>query len=184
MNHVRLGGSTMVQLYIKEQMHPGSKRLIVKSENRRDLFIIEGDWGRKGNIIQLYTINGTRLIKVKQQTLSIFPKFKLFINDQPMGFIKKKPRLFREPYYDVTKFGWRASGNYRKQEYTVKCKRQLIMSVDKAVTSFGDFYSLDIVDPSHAALCCILAVIIDHFSINKQSHKKHEDQQQILQRQC
>lgn len=173
----------MVQLFIKEHIYSNTKRHIVKNENRRDLFFIEGNWGRKGSTIELYTLNGNRLIEVKQQTLSVFPKFKLIINGNSMGYIKKKPRLFRPPYYDVTDFKWRASGNFRKQEYKVKRKRKLIMTVDKAVTSFGDFYTLDIVEPSHATLCCVLAVIIDHYSINKQSRKKRSEQQQILQRQ-
>ncbi len=174
----------MVQLFIKEQNTSNVARLVVKNENRRDVFLIDGRWGNKGDCIKLYTLNGTCLVEVTQQTLSVYPKFKLKIHDVPMGYIKKKPRLLQSPIYEVKRFGWRVSGNYKKREYTVKRKRDLIMTVDKAVTSFGDFYSLDIKEPSHAPLCCVLAVIIDHYSINKEHHKRRKaEHQQILQRQ-
>lgn len=167
----------MVQLYIKEHTYSNTTRHIVKTERGRDIFFIDGKWGQKNNQLELFTMSGQPLITVTQKNLSVYPKFKVMSNQLPMGYIKKRPRLFRSPVYIVTKFGWRVTGDYEKREYVVKSKEEIIMTVDKALTTFGDFYSLDITKPSDAPLCAILAVLIDHYSINKTPERF---EQQIL----
>lgn len=174
----------MVQLFIKEMTSTSARRLIVKDQKHKDVFIIDGRWGNKGDKLKLYTIRGVCLIELDQKTLSVYPKFRLKVGGYKRGYIKKRPGLFKGPYYDVTHYGWRASGDFKKREYVVKHDQDLIMTVDKAITSFGDFYTLDIQEPSHAPLCCVLAVIIDHYSINKDRHKqRQENYQEVLQRQ-
>lgn len=174
----------MVQLFIKEHTSTTARRMIVKNEKRQDVFMIDGRWGSKGDKLKLYTLRGVCLMELDQKTLSVYPKFRLKVGGYNRGYIKKKHRLLRGPYYDVTHYGWRATGDFKKMEYTVSSKTHLIMTVDKAMTSFGDFYTLDIKEPSDAPLCCLLAVIIDHYSVNKDRHRRRQhNYQQILQRQ-
>lgn len=174
----------VVQLYMKEKSPYLANQRIVKTPSNRDLFVVEGSWGRRNDKIFLYTMAGHCLVEVKQVTLSVYPKFKAKMNGHTVAIIKKRPRLLAQPVYTVSKLGWKASGNYLKRSYKVKRKFKTIMTVEKAVTTFGEFCSLEITNPEDAPLCCVLAVLIDHYAQGKsQGKKRAKKPDQILQEQ-
>ena len=158
-----------MELYMISDDRSIQSQILVKNDQNHDIFLIIGRWGQLNDTLSLYTVTGRCLIRITQQTLSFFPTFQLTINQQSAGKIKKYPGFLGigTPYYIVKKFNWVASGDFKTQHYTVTCGSQLIMTVDKALTSAGECSLLSIERAHHAPLCCILAVIIEHYAVNK-----------------
>lgn len=156
----------MIRLYIKEKDMTTENRMFVKRETGEDLYLIVGKYGRMKDALSLYTLNGERLVEIKQKTLSVFPTFDLKINKKPFGKINKYPGVLGiyKPRFKVTKLNWVATGDFVKRNYTVRRNAKKIMEVNKNTTAFGEYYILTIHEDDAAPLCCLLSVIIDHYS--------------------
>lgn len=161
----------VVRLFIKEEYMSIQNRMLVKNEEGRDTYLIVGKWGRVGDSLSIYTMDGDRLVEAKQQKLSIFPKFDLLIDGEKICSVKKHPGLLgiKNPYFTVSKLQWLITGDFLAQRYTVRNKSKVIMELEKNCSFMGNFFSLTISNDEVAPLCCILAVIVDHYSPNKES---------------
>lgn len=169
----------MVRLFIKEEYMSMQDRMIVKTESGQDIYLIVGKWGRKGDALSLYTMDGERLVEARQRKLSLFPKFDLFVDGQKRATIKKHPGLrgIKQPYFTISKLHWLITGDFLEQKYSIRRYTQLIMKLEKNYSFIGDFYSLNIYKEEVAPICCVLAVIVDHLSPNKDTlwqHVKHK----------
>ena len=156
----------MVRLFMKEEFVSMQDRIIVKNEVGQPQYLIVGKWGRLGDTLSLYSMSGELILEAKQTLLSVFPTFDLLTNQEKVGTIVKKPGI-HHPYYRIKKLGWVVDGDFLEQEYSVKKKNTVIMEFEKTASFTGDFYSLNIIEEQHASICCLLAVIIDHYSFNK-----------------
>lgn len=156
----------MVRLFMKQEFVSMQDRIIVKSEKGKDVYLIVGKWGRRGDVLNLYNMSGELLVESKQTLLSVFPTFDLYVKGKKIGTMVKRKGV-RRPYYRIKKMNWLVTGNFLAQRYTIREKTDVIMKFEKSSSFTGDFYSLNIKDEKNAALCCLLAVIIDHYSIDK-----------------
>ncbi|WP_051237810.1 LURP-one-related/scramblase family protein [Lacticigenium naphthae] len=156
----------MIRVFMKQEFVSMRNRIIVKDSCGDDLFLIVGKWGRIGDSLSLYNMHGELLFEAKQTILSLFPKFELFEKNKKVGTLVKRPSL-RAPYFTVHPMHWLITGNFEEQQYTIRDKAKVITRVEKTYSYVGDFYSLEIIDEEYAPISCILAVIIDHYSINR-----------------
>ena len=169
----------MVRLFIKEEHLALQNRMIVKDDAGNDVFLIVGKWGRLGDMMTVYSMSGERLVEAKQTLLSVFPKFSLHKNGQYIGSIKKQGGLrgLRKPYVIVTKFNWLITGDYEKRRFTVRHIAKKIMTIEKTISYSGDFYILNIENEDHAAIACVLAVLLDHYVHKKNARWKEYKQE-------
>lgn len=161
----------MVRLYINDAYMSMQNRMIVKTPSGKDKYLIVGKWGRARDALSLYAMNGERLVEARQTVLSIFPKFDFYVDDQKLGTVKKIPGFqgLKQPYYLVSHLNWLVSGNFVERQYIVSHHKEVIMRVEKHYSFQGDFYVLEIEKEEYAPICCVLAVIIDHYSSEKDS---------------
>lgn len=159
----------MSRLYINHAYMSMQNRMIVKTASGKDKYLIVGKWGRARDALSLYAMNGDRLVEAKQTMLSIFPKFDFYVNDQKLGSVKKIPGFhgLKQPYYLFSHLNWFISGDFVEQQYVVRHHTEVVMHVEKHYSFQGDFYILDIEKEEYAPICCLLAVIIDHYSSEK-----------------
>lgn len=146
-------------------------RMIVKDESGQDRYLIVGKWGRAGDALSIYSLDGTRLAEAKQKKLSVFPTFDLKVNDKKIASIKKRPGLrgIKQPYFTVSKLNWLITGNFVEQRYSVTHNTKVVMRLEKSYSFIGDFYSLQIEKEDWAPICCLISVVVDHYSPNKGS---------------
>lgn len=167
----RRGDLSMVRLFIKEEYISMQNRMIVKNESGQDTYLIVGKWGRAKDSLSIYTLDGRRLAEAKQKKLSVFPTFDLLVEDTKIASIKKRPGLrgIKDPYFTVSKLNWLVTGDFIEQHYTVRHNTQTVMKLDKNYSFIGDFYALQIEEEGLAPICCLLAVVVDHYSPKKGS---------------
>lgn len=170
----------MVRLFIKEEYMSIQNRMLVKNEEGKDTYLIVGKWGRAGDSLSLYSMSGDRLVEAKQKKLSVFPKFDLLINGEKVCSVKKHPGLFgiKDPYFTVSKLHWLITGDFIAQRYTVRHHAKVIMELEKNCSFVGNLFSLNISNEEVAPLCCILAVIVDHYLPTKASAYEEFKQKQ------
>ncbi|WP_035051519.1 LURP-one-related/scramblase family protein [Carnobacterium pleistocenium] len=156
----------MVLLYMKQDYVSKHEKILVKNELGKDLYLISGKWGRVGDTLSLYSIDGTMLVKVKQTVLSLLPKFDIYIQGKRAGSITKHRNL-KNVYFKVAPLDWMVTGDFYNHAYTVRCKGQLIMEMNKSYTSFGDYYTLLIPEAQHAPICICLALIVDDLTLTR-----------------
>ncbi|WP_208560311.1 LURP-one-related/scramblase family protein [Marinilactibacillus kalidii] len=161
----------MVRLFINHAYMTMQNRMIVKSASGQNTYLIVGKWGRARDSLSLYAMNGDRLVEAKQTLLSLFPKFEFYIDDEKKASVKKIPGIqgLKKPYYIVSRLNWMVTGDFIEQKYVVRGPSGVIMRMEKNHSYQGDFYALTIEEDAYAPLCCLLAVIIDHYSSQRDS---------------
>lgn len=157
------GVDKMVRLYMKEEFVSKQEKIIVKNHAGEDIFLAVGTWGRVGDSISLYAMNGSLLVKVKQVTLSLMPRFDLYVRDEKIGTITKHV-AFSKTYFKISKLNWIISGDFEHARYQVRQHAKTIMEMEKNCFARGDFYTLTIPEPHHAPICVVVALIVDHYA--------------------
>lgn len=156
----------MLHLYIKQKNISMRDRMIVKDEHGNDLYLMVGKWGRLGDGLLIYAMNGDLVAEIKQTLLSIFPSFEVKIAEKKIAEISKYPGI-NGPFFKVSKLNWLVTGDFLNHEYQVTRHKAPIMTMSKAYLTWGDLYALSINDPQNALMCLCIAAIVDHLLLRK-----------------
>ena len=159
----------MVRLYMREEFVSKQDKVIVKNHAGEDVFLAVGTWGRVGDSISLYAMNGSLLVKVKQVTLSLLPKFDLYVRGEKIGTITKHV-AFSKTYFKIHKLNWIVSGDFERGHYFIRRGTTTIMEMEKSCFARGDFYALNVHEPHQAPLCVVIALIVDHYARRRQKN--------------
>lgn len=156
----------MVHLYMKQAYVSIQNRIIVKDEKGKDIFLIIGKWGRIGDGLSLYAMDGTLLVEVKQTVLSLFPKFDVYVAGKKIASITKHPGI-KGPYFKVSRLNWLVTGDFYNHHYRVHHPTRPVMTMEKAYLAFGDFYALSVNQSQDVPICLSIAVIVDHLTLTR-----------------
>lgn len=159
----------MVRLFVNKEYQTLQDRMIVKDTAGEKIYLIVGKWGRLGDRLTVYSMDGKRIVEARQVKLSVFPKFRLFQDGKKIGTIKKRQGLrgMAHPYFTVTRLNWIITGDYDKQIFSVKRFGKQILSIEKCVSFTGEFYILDFQNEKIAPVACLISQLLDHYGQNK-----------------
>lgn len=170
----------MVRLYMKEEFVSKQNKVIVKSQTGENMFLAVGTWGRIGDSISLYNMKGSLLVKVKQVTLSLLPKFDLYVRGKKVGTITKH-MAFSKPYYKVSKLNWKVTGDFEQTRYQIRHNAKTIAEIEKNCLWRGDFYALNISEPHHAPITVVISLIVDHYARKRHGELSPESQKELAE---
>lgn len=166
----------MKRLYIKDQSK--SKNLkTIRDDRGQILFLIEGQWGRKDDLIALSTLKGTPVLSAKQNTLSPFPTFYFYTPEEKIGTLKKHPGLFgiRDAYFTLIPQSWIITGDFEELYFTIHQKNQLIVECEKEMTQDDSIFMMDIKNEKDIPLAAVITVLLDHYT-RSQDHSYIEEE--------
>ena len=163
----------MRQLFIKENQR-NNQRLTVRDTRGQILYLIEGRWGRKDDIVSLQTIQGTECLQAKQVKLSPLPIFEITAQDENVGVIRKHPGLFgiRDSYFTLHPHRWVITGDFEELYFTAYKNNDLIMECEKIQKNSSDYFELVVEQDEDIQLCSLITVLLDHYA-----RKKNEEEQ-------
>ena len=170
----------MIHLYMKQDYVSIKNRIIVTDETGNDVYLIIGKWGRVGDGLSLYAMDGTLLVEVKQTFLSIFPKFDLYLSGNKVASITKYYH-FKGPYFKVSHLKWTIKGDFNHHHYWVQQGMKTIMEMEKTYSASSDFYSLSIDQQKNAPICSCIAVIVDHLTLTRMPTKSKRQKNHSIQ---
>ncbi|MCC5894222.1 MAG: hypothetical protein JJU16_02040 [Alkalibacterium sp.] len=161
----------MVRLFIKKEYQTIQDRMLVTSESGEKLYLIVGKWGRMGDKLSVYSMDGKRIVEARQVVLSVFPKFRLYQDGNKIGTIRKRSGLqgIRKPHFTVSRLNWVITGDYDNQVFTVRRFAKKILTIEKSVSFTGEFYILTFDNEKIAPVACLISQLLDHYEQNKET---------------
>lgn len=158
----------MIRLFVKENKGD-NRRLTVLNENGQILFLIEGDWGRKNDIINLFSLHGDLVLQAKQINLSPFFQFELFQATEKIGTIRKHPGFFglRDAFFTIQPQNWLVKGDFEELYFEVFKDDKIIMTATRMCSSANYLFSVMVKNEEDLALASLLTVLLDHYSRDK-----------------
>lgn len=169
----------MIRLLVKENKMD-KHRLTVRDDSGQILFLIEGRWGRKNDIINLFDIHGDLILQAKQINLSPFFQFELFQARNKIGTIRKHPGFFglRDAFFTIQPQNWLIKGDFEELYFEVFKEEKMIMTATKMISNANFLFSLYIKQDEDFALASLVTVLLDHYSREKDAIDNFEELEQ------
>ena len=148
-----------MKLLFKQRIFSWFDSYDLYNENGETLFQVEGklSWGHK---LLIYDQMHLQIGEVKEEVLTLLPKFILYDHGIEIGKIEKEFTFFR-PKFHLTCNDWRVEGDFMEWDYTVLNDTRIIMQASKELFHFSDTYVLDIERDEDALLCLMIVLAID-----------------------
>lgn len=165
----------MMQLFIKENQR-NKHRMTVRDDRGQILYLIEGHWGRKDDIVTLQALDSEAYLSAKQSKLSPLPTFELTTQDEKIGIVRKHPGLFgiRDSYFTVHPHKWVITGDFEELYFTAYYENDLIMECEKIQKNSCNYFELIVENDEDVPLCSLITVLLDHYSRKKQEEERTE----------
>lgn len=163
----------MVKLFIKENK-TNNQRMTVRDDRGQILYLIEGRWGRKDDIVTLLELGTENYLTAKQNKLSPLPTFDLSNQEGKLGYIRKHPGLFgiRDSYFTVHPNHWVIAGDFEELYFTAHYKNELIMECEKIQRNGCDHFELIVKNEEDVPLCALITALLDHYVRRKKEEER------------
>ena len=149
-----------MRLYMKQKVFALKDRFTIKNEVGEDVFTVEGKFISLGKKLHILDRHGEEVAFVKQELLTLLPKFTVEQHGEPVAQIQKK-LTFLKPKYIVTGLDWTIEGDVFAHDYTVFAGEQPIVTIHKKWMAWGDTFELFIPDPNKEVLAMAVVLAID-----------------------
>ncbi|GCF94424.1 hypothetical protein NRIC_23150 [Enterococcus florum] len=161
----------MTEYYIQEKHLSSATRTIVKDANGKALYLLVGQWGRKGNVLSLYAMDGKMVAHIKQASVIFGRKFEIYQNFTKVGTLHK---IFNWPgdFYYIKQLHWAVYGDIYNHHYSINHFNQRVMTMDKGSFLTGDYYVLDVKKQADAPVAICVAAIMDYWLYNRSKEKQ------------
>ncbi len=149
-----------MRLYMKQKVFSLKDRFTIKNEAGEDVYTVEGKFISLGKKLHIFDANGEEVAFVRQELLTLLPKFTVEQHGEAVAQVQKK-LSFLKPKYVVTGLDWTVEGNLLAHDYSVFSGDRAIVSLHKKWMSWGDTYELDVSDDADQALVVAVVLAID-----------------------
>ena len=151
-----------MKLYFKQRMFSwfDSYDIYHMDEDGAVAFTVEGKlaWG---HCLHILDPAGQHIATVKQQVLTLLPKFDLYVGERRAGAIRKEFTLFR-PSFTLDFNGWRVEGSFMEWEYRIlDAQGRLVASISKELFHWTDTYVIDVAEGENPLYALMVVLAID-----------------------
>lgn len=148
-----------MKLLFKQRFFSWLDSYDIFDENGDTVFTVEGklSWGHR---LEIYDAGGNHLGTVKEEVLHLLPRFRLYVNDEPVGEIRKEFTFFR-PKFTLDFNGWTVNGDFFEWEYAVTDGGETVMRASKRLWNFTDTYEIDVSRPENVLYSLMIVLAID-----------------------
>lgn len=149
-----------MRLLFKQRFFSWFDSYDIYDENGNTVYVVKGElaWGHR---LRIYDAFGNEQGLIEEKVLSFMPKFRMYVNGELTGEIRKELTLFR-PRFNLDCNGWQVNGDIFEWNYAVTDSWQnIICSVSKQVLRLTDTYEIDVANPADALYCLMIVLAID-----------------------
>ena len=106
-----------MKLYFKQRFFSWFDSYDIYLEDGSTFYTVEGQlsWG---HCLHILDDAGRHIATVKEQVLTLLPRFDFYIGDERVGTLKRE-FTFLSPAYDLDCCGWRVTGNWLEWDYQI-----------------------------------------------------------------
>lgn len=149
-----------MKLLFKQRLFSWFDSYDVFDENGNTVFIVKGElaWG---HCLQIYDAKEQYVGTVKEEVMTLLPKFRMYQGEKYIGDIRKELSFF-VPKFSLDCNGWKVEGNFLEWDYVVKDKNeQIIMKANKQLLNWTDTYSIEVYRQEDALYSLMIVLAID-----------------------
>mgnify|MGYP000013155086 FL=1 len=149
-----------MRLLFKQRLFSWFDSYDIYDEAGNTVYTVEGklSWGHR---LEIYGPAGDHLGTVKEEVLTLLPRFALYAGEEYLGCIRKEFALFH-PRFTLDCNGWEVEGSFLEWDYAVTDPAgRTVMAASKELLHWTDTYVLDIARPEDALLCLMIVLAID-----------------------
>ncbi|MEG1390525.1 MAG: hypothetical protein RSD07_09170 [Angelakisella sp.] len=148
-----------MKLLFKERLFSWLDSYDVYDEEGAVAFTVKGRLAL-GHCLEIYDKYGEHVGTVKEELLTLLPRFAIYKGDTYIGEIRKKLSFLR-PVYTLDYSDWEVQGNIWEWDYRVtNGLGQEVLYVSKQLFNFTDTYILELSDPQNTLLSLMIVLAI------------------------
>ncbi len=155
-----------MKLLIKQRVFSWGDTYDIYDEAGNVKYVVKAELFAFGHQLHVYDALGNEVGQINQKLLTLMPQFEITVEGRMRGTIKKQFTFF-VPKYDIDYNGWHAEGDMLGWNYEVYSGHRAIMHVNKQWLSWGDTYTIDIVDERDELEGIMLVIAIDAANCDK-----------------
>lgn len=149
-----------MRLLFKQRVFSWFDSYDIYGEDGETLFTVQGRlaWG---HCLEIFDPQGNHVGTVKEEVLTLMPRFALYVGEEYIGQIRKEFTFFK-PAFHLDCNGWEVQGDWLEWEYDVTDPSGgHVMHAGKELFHWADTYVLDIARQEDALLCLMIVLAID-----------------------
>lgn len=149
-----------MKLYFKQRFFSWFDSYDIYDEAGNIVYTVEGklSWGHKLHILDAA---GRHIATVREEILTLLPRFSMYIGEDYIGCISKKLTFFR-PKFEIDCRGWCVQGDFLGWDYQVlDASGCLVSTVSKELLHWTDTYVISVVRAEDALSALMLTLAID-----------------------
>ena len=149
-----------MKLLFKQRFFSWLDSYDIYNEAGETVYTVEGKlaWGHK---LIIFDAAGREIGMVREEVLTLLPRFLICLDGQEVGEIRKEFTLFR-PSFRLDFLGWQVYGSFLEWDYTITdgAGREVAV-ISKELLRMTDTYVLDVANPADAVYVLMIALAID-----------------------
>jgi len=148
-----------MKLYIKQKVFSWRERFAIKDAWQQDRWFAQGEIFTVGRQLHVFDHTGKEVAYIRQKVISFLPRYFIELDGKEYEIVKELT-LFR-PRYTIRNHDWTIEGNFIAHEYKIRDRHGDVMTISKALISWGDFYEVNIFNDHDELLCLCTTLAID-----------------------
>ncbi len=153
-----------MQLLIKQRIFSWFDSFDVCDQQGQMTYSVVGQFDF-GHRLEVYDSNNQHVATLKQEVISLLPRFYIEINDQRLGTVTKDLNMFM-PSLTVDFNGWFVQGDVLAWHYQIYDGNKQVATISKQILQFVDTYVLDISNEQDALYVLMVVLAIDAAQCN------------------
>lgn len=147
---------------VRQRLFTFNDSFYITNEQKRPVFQIEGKIFSLGNKLNIYDMNGNKLIYIEQKLFRFLSEYEIYQGNRLIASIKKKLSFFRPKIDIVSDYGdFHIRGNIFAYDFSILRDERVIAEVNKKLISFSDTYLVDVAEGERDDFILSLVIVID-----------------------
>ncbi len=162
-----------MRFVVKQKVFTLGDNFTIKDDKGIEHFIVRGQIFSLGNKLRIYDMSGQELIYIEQKLFRFMPEYNIYYLGRPMATVKKD-FTFLKPRFNIhsEKDNYIITGNFLELDFSILKNSKKIASVSKSWISWGDTYTIDMLENENHAFILALVIIIDQVLYDN-NHNNH-----------
>ncbi len=149
-----------MKMYVQQKVFRLADEFTVYGEDQQPLYYVYGKLFSFSKQLRICDTDNQDVGFIKQKLFSFLPRFYFIVDNIEVAEIERKFSLFLPSYY-VKGLDWECNGDFWAHNYEITCNGETIATIKKEWLSWGDYYTIDVVDEINCLEVLMVCLTID-----------------------
>lgn len=147
---------------VREKIFTFGDKFVIKDEMERPAFEVVGKVFTLGNKLNIYNMNGKKLVYIEQKLLRFLPEYNIYMNGDLVATVKKEFTFFKPKFNINSNFGYFSiDGDIFNYNFSIYRDRRKVAVISKKWFAWSDTYGVDIDEGESHVFILALVIVLD-----------------------